>query len=461
MSAYGFRLPTLAWRREMRDLLLLAVPLAISQVGLIMMNITDAVMMGRLSAKALAAGGLAGNIGFTLIIVPQGLLMAMQPILSQLRGADDHAPFVRTLSASFCLALACSVPIVLLLLQIDRLLLAVGTAPDLAAMALDYEWGFIWAVPAALWQIVCRFYLASLERPRVIWLTIVVACFANAGMNWLLIYGHWGLPACGLRGSAYATAVSCWGMAATLTLYGFATRLFPPGLLSVRWPALCRGLGELIGLGWAIAGSTLVEIGLFSVSTLLMSRFGPTPLAAHQICLGLSSVTFMVPMAIGQASTVRVGYHIGAGEPRQARQAGFMALGLGVAFMCLAALALKLGAGSIVHLYIDAGDPELPAILQIGSQLIALAALFQIFDGAQVVAAGSLRGLKDTRAALYAAILGYWAIGLSLGVLLAFPLGLGPAGLWWGFFVGLIVVAALLTWRFNRLSSHLLGTFRR
>jgi MATE family multidrug resistance protein len=177
-------------------------------------------------------------------------------------------------------------------------------------------------------------------------------------------------------------------------------------------------------------------------------------LAANQICLGIATLTFMVPMAIGQASTVRVGYHIGAGDPVRARLAGILALALGVGFMCVSALTLRLLSGPIIHLYIDANDPQLPAILAIGQRLIALAALFQIFDGAQTVASGALRGLRDTRAAMLAAIFGYWLIGLPLGTALAFPLGWGPTGLWWGFVAGLALVAFLLCRRFTVMSRR-------
>lgn len=457
MSRNLFRMPALPWRLELGDLLSLAIPLAVSQVGLILMNITDAIMMGRWSADALAAGGLASNVAITLIIVPQGLLMAMQPILAHLRGAADHGPFARTLSAAFVLALAASVPIVLLLCQIDRILLATGTDRHLAEMALDYELGYVWGVPAALWQICCRFYLSALERPRIILITISVACLANAAMNWVLIWGHFGLPAFGLRGSAYATALSCWGMATTLTVYSLKYRLFPPGLLRVRLDELRAGLAELISVGWAIAGSIIVEVGLFTASTLLMAHFGPAPLAAHQICLGIATITFMVPMAIGQASTVRIGFHIGAGQPVCARQAGLIALALGIGFMCVTAATLKLLSGPIIHLYIDPKDPMLDSVLAFGRQLIGLAALFQIFDGAQAVAAGTLRGLRDTRAAFLAATLGYWLIGLPLGVTLAFGLNWGPSGLWWGFVAGLALVSSILCWRFNHLSGRLVA----
>lgn len=447
------------WAGELRALLALAVPLAISQVGLIVMNLTDSLMMGRLSADSLAAGGLAGNVAITLIFVPQGLLIAMQPILAQMRGETlthgGHQPALvaPSLAASFALALVGSLPIILALTQIDRLLRLTGTSTALAAMALDYEYGFIWAVPAALWQVCCRYYLAAMERPRVILVTILVACVANFAFNWLLIWGHFGLPALGLRGSAYATATSCWGMAIGLTLYCYWNHLFPPGFLRVRASAFWRAMRELLHVGWPIAGSTLLEIGLFSASTLLMARFGAVPLAAHQICLGIASVTFMVPMAIGQAGTVRIGLHVGAAEPALARTAGLLSLALGIGFMSLSALGLNLLALPIVTLFISAEDPQLPAILQIGTKLISVAAIFQIFDGAQVVASGALRGYRDTRATMLAALFGYWVIGLPLGSLLAFGLDWGPVGLWWGFVAALAMVACLLCWRFSRLSA--------
>jgi MATE family multidrug resistance protein len=301
-----------------------------------------------------------------------------------------------------------------------------------------------------------RYYLSALERPRIILITTLVACLANVFFNWILIHGHFGMPAFGLRGSAYATSLSCWGMAVAMTLYTAQSKLFPKGLLQVRLDEIVTGLGELLRIGWPIACTLIAEMGLFAVSTVLMGRFGPIPLAAHQICLGISSLTFMVPMAIGQASTVRVGFHIGAGQPHLARQAGFLSLALGVGFMAISSAMLKLFSGPVILLYLDANDPEIDAVMAIGRQMITLAALFQLFDGAQTVASGALRGLKDTHAAMLFAMLGYWGVGLPFGVLLAFFLGVGPTGLWWGFLTGLGAVGFLLTWRFASKSERLI-----
>jgi len=452
------RLFGLSWRLELSQLLALAVPLAVSQVGLIAMNVTDSVMMGRISAEALAAGGLAGTVAFSMLIFAQGLLMALQPILAQYRGAGDLAAVPRVVAATFAMALICSVPIILLLLLVDKFLILSGTEAPLAAMALDYEKGFVWGVPAALWQMTCRYYLSALERPRIILVATLGACLANVLFNWVFIYGHFGLPAFGLRGSAYATSLSCWGMALSMTVYAARGKLLPEGILHVRLVDLGKGLAELFRIGWPIACTIIAEMGLFSVSTVLMGRFGPVPLAAHQICLGISSLTFMVPMAIGQASTVRVGFHIGAGQPHLARQAGFLSLGLGVGFMALSATALKLFSGPVIRLYLDANDPEVDSVLAIGRQMITLAALFQLFDGAQTVGSGALRGLKDTHAAMIFAMTGYWGLGLPLGVLLAFFLGAGPTGLWWGFVAGLAAVALLMSGRFAVRSSKLVAS---
>ncbi len=188
-----------------------------------------------------------------------------------------------------------------------------------------------------------------------------------------------------------------------------------------------------------------------------MGWFGPIALAAHQICLNIASFTFMVPLAIGQAATVRVGYYVGGGALRRARVAGFTAIGLGVAFMMLTAATITSLSRPIFHLYLDAADPQLDAVVALGGQMIVLAALFQMFDGAQVVAAGALRGLKDTRAALLAGIAAYWGLGMPLGAGLAFGLGFGPIGLWWGFVGGLVAIAILLSLRFGQRTARMIA----
>jgi MATE family multidrug resistance protein len=214
-------------------------------------------------------------------------------------------------------------------------------------------------------------------------------------------------------------------------------------------------------LGWPIAGLYAVEVGLFSASSLLMGRFGAVAVAAHQICLSLSSLTFMVPFAIGQAATVRVGFHMGVGAVARARLAGFLAIVLGIGFMAGMAVAIALGRQLVFAFFLDAGDPNYDAVVSLGMTLLAVACVYQTFDGAQVVAAGVLRGVKDTRVPMLLAAFGYWGLGMSAGVGLAFWVGLGPVGLWWGFVSGLSTVSILLTLRFRALMNRYMAVQAR
>jgi MATE family multidrug resistance protein len=250
-------------------------------------------------------------------------------------------------------------------------------------------------------------------------------------------------------------------MAVALAIHIWRANLVPRGPISSPLTELWRGLREVAVLGVPIAGAWLLEIGMFSASSLLMGRFGPVALAAHQICISLVSLTYTVPSAISTAATVRVGFHMGARAPRDAQVAGYTALAIGVSFMALIAIVLSLFARPIVSLYLDLNDPALSEILALGAILLTVAALFQVFDGAQCVAAGALRGLLDVRLPLLVAVVGYWLLGLPIGVVLAFESPLGPAGLWCGLAIGLLLVAGMLVMRFRRRIADLSAGFQR
>ena len=447
----------MGWRRELGELLHIAGPLAGAQLAYMVMGTTDSVMMGRIGTDALAAGGLGSTVAFMMVYVALGMLQSIQPIVAHGRGANDRSAFARTLAAGLLMGLACAGPIVLVLVEIDRILVAIGEPPAIAHLAWIYECAFAWAVPAWLWNGTFRNYLAALGRTRFIMVVSATGCFVNLALNWMLIFGHLGAPALGLAGSGYATSIVGALMAIALALYAWRVGALPEGMLRLPLAELRDGIGEVLALGLPVAGQWSIEIGLFSGSSLLMGWFGPVALAAHQICLNLCSLTYMVPFAISTAATVRVGYHIGARSPRAARIAGFTALGLGISFMALAAVALVFFARPIFGLYLDAGDPALPQVQTVGASLLALAAIFQVFDGTQCVASGALRGLKDVRMPLVAAVIGYWILGLPIGASLAFRTSLGPVGLWWGFVAGLVVVAFLLALRFRRRIDQLVA----
>jgi multidrug resistance protein, MATE family len=453
----GLRPERPSWRRELIEILVLSAPLATAQLAQMAMGITDTIMLGRVSSDALAAGGLAANVAFMMLITGQGLVASLQPLIAQGRGAADHSSFARVLAAGLIVSALAAVPIVLVLLQIDTLLDAIGEPHAISMLAASYAKAFVWGVPAGMVQFTLRNYLSALERPRIIMVTVLTACIANLGLNWALVFGHLGLPALGLRGSGYATSITWWGMFIAFGLHLRLARLVPDRLFRLDGAELWRGTRAVLALGWPIAGIYLVECGLFSVSSLLMGWFGAVALAAHQICLNIASFTFMVPLAISQAATVRVGFHIGAGAVHRARAAGIAAIGLGVGFMLITAVTMTSLSQPIFQIYLDRADPNLAAVLGLGARLIVIAALFQMFDGAQVVAAGALRGLKDTRASLIAGAIGYWGLGMPLGASLAFWFGLGPVGLWWGFVGGLVAVSIMLSWRFHRHAARLIA----
>jgi MATE family multidrug resistance protein len=444
-------------RRELAEILGLAIPLAGAQVATMLMSITDSVMLGHLSSDALAAGGMSVNIAFMLIILMQGLQAGMQPLIAQARGAGDAAPIGRAVWGSLIIGVLAVPPIVLILLHSDDLLVAIGEPPAIASSVVVYLRAFAWSVPASALVGLLRYFLSAMERPRVTLVTAMGGVGINLLLNWALIFGHLGLPALGLAGSGYATSITWAAMGLALAAYIGRSHLLPAGFWRLAWAERRRGLRSVFRLGWPIAGIYAVEVGLFSAASLMMGWFGAVAVAAHQICIGVASLTFMVPLAISQAATVRVGFHMGAGAVARARLAGFTAIGLGVGFMSCTAIAIALGRHLVFAFYLDRDDPNYDQVVSLGMNLLAVACVFQMFDGAQVVAAGALRGVKDTRVPMLLGAFGYWGLGMTVGLLLAFWAGLGPVGLWWGFVGGLATVAILLTLRFRALMGRYLA----
>ena len=444
-------------RRELTEILGLAIPLAAAQVATMLMSITDSVMLGHLSSGALAAGGLGANVAFMLIILMQGMQAGIQPLIAQARGAGDKGPIGRAVWGGLIVGALCVLPIMLLLVRIDGFLRLIGEPPDIAASVQVYAGAFVWSIPAAAAMGVLRYFLSAIERTRVAMMVALAGVGINLLLNWVLIFGHLGLPAFGLAGSGYATSTTWALMACALAGYIGHARLLPSDFWRLAWADRLRGLKAVFRLGWPIAGIYAVEVGLFSASSLLMGRFGAVAVAAHQICLGVASLTFMVPLAIGQAATVRVGFHMGGGALARARLAGFVAIGMGVAFMSCTAVAIAFGRHLVFAFYLDRDDPSYGQVVSLGMNLLAVACVFQMFDGAQVVAAGALRGLKDTRVPMLLGALGYWGLGMTIGAGLAFGVGFGPVGLWWGFVCGLATVSVLLCLRFRALMGRYLA----
>jgi MATE family multidrug resistance protein len=438
---------------ELRATLAIAAPLAAANLAQMAMGVTDIVMVGRLGAMPLAAAGFGAMLYFTGGVMLQGILTAVAPLAAHALGAGDRTAAGRITGAGLTLAILLTVPFVGGLTTLDRPLHALGYDPALAAEIGRFLRAIAWGGPAFLGFAVLRSLLAALSHTRAVMVVLLTCVAGNAGLNWVLIYGHLGAPALGVAGSGYASAINQWLIFGGLAL---CIRVLP-GLAGLRvlrnaFPARWSPIASILRLGLPIGGIMGVEVGVFLTAGILMGLLGAAALGAHQLVLNCAGVSFMVPLGLGQAATVRVAYELGAGRSFAARRAAYTALALGVGFMSATAVALWTVPQAIIAVYIDIADPANRETVQIARRLIAIAAIFQVFDGMQTIAAGALRGYKDTLIPMLLAGFGYWGAGFLGGWLLAFPLGYGAVGLWWGLALGLAVVALLLTIRLHLLA---------
>jgi len=433
-----------ALRAELRAMLPIAVPLAAANLAQMAMGLSNAIMVGHLGGAALSAAGLGGALYFTVAITSQGVLTAVAPLAARAIGTRDQRAAGQVAAAGLLLAAAAAVPIVALLSVIDRLLLLIGYDPALAAEIGRYLSAIRWAAPAFLAFGVFRALLAAAFRARTVMIVLVLGIPANVALNWVLIFGHLGMPALGIAGSGWATAIIQSLMALGLT----AVLLIAPLHTPIRFSRqVMDQIGQILRLGLPIGGLIALEAGVFVTTGILAGLLGADALGAHQLVINFASLCFMVPLGIGQAATVRVGFELGAGAPMVARRAAFVALGLGASFMGAVAVLIWIFPRAITDLYLDLDDPANGGLIAIALRLLVIVALFQIVDGVQAIAAGALRGYRDTAVPMAIAAFGYWGIGFAGGWVLAFPLGLGAVGLWWGLGLGLAIVSVLLTAR--------------
>lgn len=432
-------------RADFRELLALASPIVLIQVGLMLMGTVDTLMVGQLSPIALAAVAL-GNLYFIgWSIFGLGTLFALDPIISQALGARDEIAVKRGVQRGIVLALALSVPTTLILLTVEPVLTLVGQPADVIPYAAGYVYRTVLSVFPFFAFVVLRQSLQAHRHTRPIVATILIANLLNAALNYAWIFGKLGFPALGVFGSAWATLTSRWVM--TLMLLVAAWRELRPYLAGAASRVFAvEPLLRILAIGVPIGGQMMLEWGAFATIALLMGWLGVNEVAAHQIGLNLASLTFMVPVGISSAAAVIVGHAVGRGDPAAVRRAAAAALILGIGFMAGSAVALIGFPEFFAGLYTQSAD-----VLDVALLLLPIAGVFQVFDGAQVVALGALRGLGDTRMPVIAAIVGFWCLGIPASLWLGFGVGLGAEGLWWGFVVGLSVVAVFLL---LRLKAH-------
>lgn len=423
---------------ELRPMIALAVPVVLVQVGVMLMGVVDTLMVGHVSARVLAAVALGNLYWFNAVVIAQGTLMALDPLVAQAVGAGDTPAVTRAFQRGLVLAVILSVTTALLLLPVRTVLEWTNQQPDVIPDTVAYVRISIFGTLPYLAFVVFRQTLQALHRVRAVVWTIVAANILNVGLNWVFIYGHLGSPPLGAAGSSIATQSSRWAMAIALLVLAWPTLrsyALPFHRDATRWAPLRR----MLAIGMPIGFQQLLESGAFGAIGLLMGVLGTREMAAHQIALTLAALTFMVPLGVSAAAAVRVGHAIGARDSARARAAARAALACGVGFMCLTAIGFLLFPGALARLF--TGDAEVVALAGL---LIPIAGVFQVFDGAQAVGAGVLRGIGDTRAPLIAMLTGYWLVGVPVSIVLGFQRSLGAAGLWWGFVASLGLVAVFL-----------------
>jgi MATE family multidrug resistance protein len=423
----------------------LAVPVVLSELGWMAQGVVDTIMVGKLGPAAIGAVALGNAVYYTPSLFGIGLLLGLDTLVSHAYGRQDHDACHQWLAQGVYLACIVTPPLMLLILGASYVFPRVGITPEVAMPAGSYLRILNWATLPLLLYGGARRYLQGVGQVKVITVTFVVANLLNWFGNWVLIYGKLGMPAMGVRGSAVSTCVARIAMA--MALLGFAWRYERsrghPLFRHWAGPSLAK-LRQLVRLGAPAAGQIVLEVGAWNLSTVAAGWLTPVALATHSIALNYASITYMVPLGVSAAAAVSVGHAIGAGDRDRARRAGWLALALGTGFMIVAAVVFLAVPGPLISLYTS--DPR---VLAVGPSLLGLAAAFQIFDGIQTVSTGALRGLGETRFPMFANFVGYWILGLPLGLILCFVMKWGIYGLWIGLTLALIVIASnlLLRWR--------------
>ena len=431
-------------------MLALAVPVVVAELGWMAMGIVDTIMVGPLGAEATGAVGLGSNLFIAVAIFGIGLLLGLDTMVSREHGAglDDEAR--RSLAQGVYLALALSPVLMGTIRVLIPFLPSWGLLPAVLARTIPYLEALTWSTAPLLVFSAFRRYLQAMDVVKPITFALVTANLINAFACWVLVYGRFGLPAMGVEGSGWATCLAriylMLIVLASFVIWGRGSGFDRiQGFFSLRnLPKVEPGrLGRLIQLGWPAALQLGLEVGVFATATALAGRLDAVSLAAHQIVLNVSSLTFMVPLGIASAGAVRVGQALGRGDRRAASTSGWAALVIGAGFMTASGVSLLIFSRPIVALFTN--DPRVVAT---SAQLFLLAAAFQLFDGIQVVATGVLRGAGDTRSPMICNLVAHWGIGLPVGWALAFGMGRGIIGLWVGLSIGLTLAggANLAIW---------------
>ncbi len=425
--------------RAIPRLLTLAGPVVLAEIGWMSMGLVDTVMVGPLGPEAIGAVGMGSSLFMALGIFGLGLLLGLDTLVSQAFGAGRLDECRGWLRHGVALALLLSVPLMTLAWGGVSLLPSIGLNPTVMPLLIPYLRIIVLSTLPLLLYAAFRRYLQGIGLVKPVMVALLSANVVNAVGNWGLVYGHAGMPPLGSTGSAWATTIARVYMAGFLFVAIQAYHRRTGQAHAPRAPIVAARLAELLRLGFPAASQVTLEVGVFAACTALAGRLPAVELASHQIALNVASLAFMVPLGLSSAGAVTVGQAVGRGDPAGAEHAGWAALALGVGFMAIAALGFVLAPHALIGVF-----SRDPGVLVIGTRLLIVAAVFQLFDGMQGVATGLLRGLGDTRTPMITNFVGHWLFGLPIAYVTCFVLGWGVVGLWVGLSAGLIAVSLVL-----------------
>jgi len=441
-------------RAEILRTLQLAAPVMIGMVASFSMNFVDTLMAGRLPDKeiSLAAIATGGAIWSAALMFVLGLLMALQPVIAQLDGAGNRAEGGVAARQGMWIALAVAVPFIFILLSGGTTLQWMKVDAELIPTAIKYMSALTWGVPAICLLLMLRFFSEGGGHTRPTMYIGIMGVMMNVPLNYVLMFGKFGMPELGAQGCGYSTSIVIWAQLFAMFFYVRRHKHFKDFDLFARWDwPNWAAISKLLVIGLPIAMSIFVEGSLFVGAALLIARLGALPASAHLIAINFSALLFMIPLGLASAVTTRVGNALGRGDPEAARYAGLIGFAIVMFTQTVSASTMLFLPEWIVRIYTD--DVQ---IASIAVTLLFYSAIFQYADGIQICSAGALRGLKDTLIPMWINILSYVVIGLSVGYYLTFDMEMGPAGMWIGMIAGLSFGAVLLGGRFLYKSGKLI-----
>lgn len=446
-------LSTPGWGQEIRATLGLAGPLAAANLLQMLTYAIDVIFIARLGEQELAGSALSVSLFGLVLWALTGLTGAVAPLIAEALGA--RGPAVRAVRRSVRMALWLAVIAgcggMGLCLLLDPVMRLSGQQDAIRVLANQYNSVIIFSMVPMLLSAVLRNFVSALGRPIFATAITGLGIFVNALANYAFIFGHLGAPELGLAGAAVATIITAlFTLAAYVLAIRFDRRLHRYHVFGRVWAPDWQRLKLILAIGTPIALTITAEAGIFGGAAFMMGRFGAAELAGHTVALQLAALAFQVPFGVGQAAAIRVGYFYGARDPLGVKRAGWVALAIGTGFMSMTALAMVLVPELLLTIYVDPADPANAALVVFALQYLVLAAIFQLADGVQAVAAGALRGLQDTRVPMWIAIFSYWVPGIGTAIGLGFFTPLEGTGVWIGLATGLFFAAALLIWRWSR-----------